>query len=119
MNERRISNRYRPNVELEVFNPLRRQKIGSIANLSGTGLRLHSNFRLNIQEEALYWVRLPSGIGQRRWIALSGKVVWRRPDREYGGYSHGIHASTSCHDQLQRLLEQADQSTPLESSAAA
>jgi len=107
MQERRNGNRFSPQCQLEVFNPLRRQRIGTLADLSTGGMQLHSEFRLTMEEEALYWIRLPTGVGQRRWIALSGRVVWRQPNRQNGGYNHGVQTSASCIKQLKRLLEQA------------
>ena len=120
MSERRQGTRFRPQHRLEVFNPLRRHQIGTLSNLSDGGMLLHSESRLNMEEEALYWIRLPAGVGQRRWIALSGRVVWRRPDRENGGYNHGVRVSSSCYEQLRRLLEHtAGEVEPAESTQAA
>lgn len=106
MKERRTGNRYFPSVELEVFNPLRRQRIGNLVDLSDGGVQIRCDVRLNMEEETLYWIRLPAHVGRRRWVALSGRVVWRHPDRRNGGFAHGIRASQTCQDQLQRLLEQ-------------
>jgi len=112
MQNRRRENRLDFDISLTVYNQLRRRRIGELSNVSEGGFQLISESRLPIEQELLYWVKLPSGVGQRTWTALQARVIWRKRDPESGHFHHGLCIADSARQPLLRIVDSLRQSLP-------
>ena len=104
MQNRRRESRLDCNHRLPVFNQLRRRRIGELGNVSEGGFQLISDSRLPMEQDLLYWVKLPNGMGQRTWTALQARVIWRHRDAASGLFHHGLCIADSARQPLLRIL---------------
>ena len=88
-----------------MFDQLRRRRIGELGNISEGGFQLISDNRLPLEQDLLYWVKLPNGMAQRTWTALQARAIWRRRDPHTGHFHHGLSIADPARQPLLRILD--------------